>query len=66
MDFGRRRTQKYTFKSPKLEDLRKLGRLVVDPKAFRVKYGRLMSLLKINMIDGILSSLVQFYDSVYH
>ena len=66
MDYGRRMTKKYTFKSPKIEELRKLGRLVTDPKAFRMKYGELLSLLKTNIVDGILSTLVQFYDPVYH
>ena len=66
MDFGRRKTQKYVFKSPVLEDLRKLGRLVADPEAFRAKYGGLLSLLKINMVEGVLATLVQFYDPVYH
>ena len=66
MDFGRRRTQKYTFKSPKLEDLRELGDLVVDPIGFKDIYGRLLSLLKTNMTDGILVTLVQFYDPLYH
>ena len=49
-----------------LEDLRKLGRLVPDPEAFRAKYGRLLSLLKIDMVEGVLATLVQFYDPVYH
>ena len=62
MDFGRRKTQRYVFKSPVLEDLRKLGRLVADPEAFRAKYGRLLSLLKVNMVEGVLATLVQFYD----
>ena len=66
MDFGRRKTQRYTFISLKLEDLRKLGRLVADPEAFRAKYGGLLSLLKVNMIEGVLATLVQFYDPVYH
>lgn len=65
MDFGRRKTQKYIFKSPKLEDLGEVGPLVVNPKDFKRKYGRLLPLLKINMVDGILSTLVQFYDPLY-
>ncbi|CAL5204478.1 unnamed protein product [Lathyrus oleraceus] len=65
MDFGRRRTQKYTFKSLKLGDLRELGDLVVDPIGFKDKYGRLMSLLKTNMTYGIHATLVQFYDPLY-
>ncbi|XP_050896422.1 uncharacterized protein LOC127103190 [Lathyrus oleraceus] len=66
MDFGRKKTQKYTFKSPKLEDLRRLGSLVVDIKAFNKRYGHFLSLLKINMADGLLSTLIQFIDPVYH
>lgn len=66
MDFGRKKTQKYTFKSPKLEDLRRLGSLVVDTEAFSKRYGHLLSLLKINMEDGLFSTLIQFYDPVYH
>ncbi|XP_050915579.1 uncharacterized protein LOC127130649 [Lathyrus oleraceus] len=65
MDFGRRKTQKYTFKSPKLEDLRELGYLVVNPEDFKDKYGRLLTLLKTNMVEGILVTLVQFYDPLY-
>ncbi|XP_050878435.1 uncharacterized protein LOC127082232 [Lathyrus oleraceus] len=65
MDFGRRRTQKYTFKSPKLEDLRKLGFLVVNPEDFKGKYGRLLPLLKTSMVEGVLATLVQFYDPLY-
>ena len=66
MDFGRRKTQKYTFKSPKLDELRKLVSLVVDPEKFKSKYGDLLYLLRINMKDGILATLVQFYDPLYH
>lgn len=66
MDFRRRRTQKYTFKSPKLEDLRELWDLVVDPIGFKDRYRRLMSLLKTNMTYGILATLFQFYDPLYH
>ena len=66
MDFGRRKTQKYTFKSPKLDELRKLVSLVVDPEKFKSKYGDLLCLLRTNMKDGILATLVQFYDPLYH
>ena len=66
MDYGRRRTKKYTFKVPKVEELKKLGKLVVNPQAFKIKYGELLSLLKINIVEGILPTLVQFYDPVYH
>ena len=66
MDFGRGQTQKYTFKSPELGDLRKLGDLIINPDAFEEKYGKLLSLLKTGMAEGILSTLVQFYDPIYH
>ncbi|XP_050920278.1 uncharacterized protein LOC127137914 [Lathyrus oleraceus] len=66
MDFGRKKTQKYTFKSPKLEYLRILGSLVVDTEAFSKRYVHLVSLLKIDMENGLLSMLIQFYDPVYH
>ena len=66
MDFGRRQTRKYTFKNPKLEDLRKLGSLITNPEAFEEKYGKLLSPLKIGMAEGLLPTLVQFYDLVYH
>ncbi|XP_050895732.1 uncharacterized protein LOC127102406 [Lathyrus oleraceus] len=65
MDFVRRRTQKYTFKSPKLENLRDLGSLVVNPEHFKGRYRRLLPLLKNNMMKGILATLVQFYDPLY-
>ena len=66
MDFGRKQTQKYSFKNLELDDLRKLGELVTNPDAFEEKYGKLLSLLKTGMTDGILSTLVQFYDPIYH
>lgn len=65
MDFGRRKTQKYTFKSLKLEDLRELGYLVVNPEDFKDKYERLLTLLKTNLVERILVTLVQFYDPLY-
>ena len=66
MDFGRRQTRKYTIKNPKLEDLRKLGSLITNPEAFEEKYGKLLSLLKVGMAEGLLPTLVQFYDPIYH
>ncbi|XP_050897132.1 uncharacterized protein LOC127103948 [Lathyrus oleraceus] len=65
MNFGIRRTQKYTFKSPTLEVLRELGSLVANPEDFNGRYGRLLPLLNTNMIEGILATLVQFYDPLY-
>src|SRR4051812_47031530 len=36
------------------------------PQAFKEKYGKLLPLLNTNMVDGILPTLVQFYDPTYH
>ncbi|XP_050889280.1 uncharacterized protein LOC127094496 [Lathyrus oleraceus] len=66
MDFGRRSNQKYTFRTPKLEDLRKLVSLDTSTENFQDRYGKLLSILGTNMEDGILNTLVQFYDSMYH
>ena len=40
--------------------------MVADPEAFRAKYGGLLSLLKIDIVEGVLATLVQFFDPVYH
>ncbi|XP_050908377.1 uncharacterized protein LOC127122001 [Lathyrus oleraceus] len=66
MDFGRKSTQKYTFRTPKLEDLKKLASLVTSTENFQDLYGKLLSILGIEMEDGLLNTLVQFYDSMYH
>ena len=66
LDYGRRRTKQYTFKTPKVEEIKELAKLVVDQQAFKTKYGELLVLLEINMVEGILPTLVQFYDPVYH
>ncbi|XP_058788004.1 uncharacterized protein LOC131662278 [Vicia villosa] len=66
MELERRKTKKYTFNILKVEELRKLGSLIVDQDKFYDKYGRLLYLLKTKMKEGILSTLIQFYDSFYH
>ncbi|XP_006593206.1 uncharacterized protein [Glycine max] len=66
MNFTKRNTQKYNFKDPDLTNLRKLGSLVVSPDDFRKRYGNLLSILKTNVEEGILNTLVQFYDPLYH
>jgi hypothetical protein len=66
MDLGKRITKKYNFKSPDLTKLRKLGSLVSSPEDFRGHYGKLLSILKTNVEEGILNTLVQFYDPLYH
>ncbi|XP_058754577.1 uncharacterized protein LOC131627739 [Vicia villosa] len=66
MEPERRKTKKYTFKSLEVEELRKLGSLIIDQDKFYSKYGRLLYLLRTKMEKGILSTLIQFYDSLYH
>ncbi|XP_058741210.1 uncharacterized protein LOC131613569 [Vicia villosa] len=66
MEPERRKTKKYTFKSLEVEELRKLGSLIVDQDKFCSKYGRLLYLLRTKMEEGILSTLIQFCDSLYH
>jgi hypothetical protein len=46
--------------------MRKLGSLVSDPEKFRGRYGRLLSILKTDVEEGVLNTLVQFYDPLYH
>ena len=65
MDIGRRNTQKYSFRCPNLMELRKLASFVGDPKDFRDHFGRLLSILSTDVEDGLLFTLVQFYDPVY-
>ncbi|XP_050919583.1 uncharacterized protein LOC127137141 [Lathyrus oleraceus] len=47
-------------------ELRKLASFVDDPKGFRDHFGRLLSILSTDVEDGLLCTLVQFYDLVYH
>jgi hypothetical protein len=61
-----RSIKKYSFKRPDLTKLRELGNQVVNPKKFRERYGRLLDLIRVRVDDGILETLVQFYDPVYH
>ncbi|XP_050902226.1 uncharacterized protein LOC127112144 [Lathyrus oleraceus] len=66
MELGRRNAKKYTFKCPDLTELKKLGSMLVSLEDFRAQYGRLMGILKTKVEDGVLNTLVQFYDPLYH
>ena len=66
MDLERRSTKKYRLISPKLDELKSLISLVFDPIGFTARYGALVSLLNIKMEEGLLLTLIQFYDPVYH
>ncbi|XP_050909529.1 uncharacterized protein LOC127123347 [Lathyrus oleraceus] len=65
MDIGRRNTPKYSFKCPDLMELRNLASFMDDPKDFKDYLERLLYVLSIDVEDGLLYTLVQFYDLVY-
>ncbi|KAI5434504.1 hypothetical protein KIW84_021366, partial [Lathyrus oleraceus] len=64
MDFGRRSVKKYNLINPKIDELKKLVSSIADPIGFRDRYGALISLLTLRMEEGLLQTLVQFYDPV--
>ncbi|KAI5382491.1 hypothetical protein KIW84_070064 [Lathyrus oleraceus] len=66
MDYGRRNTKKYSFRCPELKELRKLPSFVLDPLDFKQRHRKLLSILSANVVEGLLSVLVQFYDPLYH
>ena len=66
MDYGKRKTGKYIFKDLKIDELISLIPEIECPADFQKKYGSIIPLMKLRMNEGILSTLVQFYDSVYH
>ncbi|KAI5419690.1 hypothetical protein KIW84_043742, partial [Lathyrus oleraceus] len=66
MDFGRRSVKKYNLINPKIDELKKLVSSIADPIGFRDRYGALISLLTLRMEEGLLQTLIQFYDPVYH
>ncbi|KAI5427273.1 hypothetical protein KIW84_032619 [Lathyrus oleraceus] len=65
MDCGRRNTKKYSFRCPDLKELRKLASFVLDRLEFKKRHGKVLSILSADVIEGLLSVLVQFYDPLY-
>jgi len=61
-----RRTHGYKFKKPNLESLRNLARRLTDPEHFRKRYGFLLCILRTDVDEGLLNTLIQFYDPRYH
>ena len=61
-----RRTHGYKFKKLDLESLRKLAKMLTSPDHFQEQYGHLLSILKTDVDEGLLNTLVQFYDPLYH
>ena len=65
MDYGQRNTKKYSFRYVNLKEMRKLSSFVLDPLDFKQRYGKLLSILYADVVEGLLSVLVQFYDPLY-
>ncbi|KAI5393972.1 hypothetical protein KIW84_060898 [Lathyrus oleraceus] len=65
MDYGRKNTKKYNFICPNLKELRKLSSFVLDPLDFKQRHGRLLFVLSTDVVEGLMSVLVQFYDPLY-
>ncbi|KAI5396217.1 hypothetical protein KIW84_062430 [Lathyrus oleraceus] len=50
---------------PELKELRKLACFVLDPLDFKQRHGKLLSILFVDVVEGLLSVLVWFYDPLY-
>jgi len=66
VDMETRSVKRYHFKSQNLDDLKKLALVVTDQTGFRNPHGRLLSILNTKFDEGVLKTLVQFYDPCYH
>ena len=61
----KRNTREYSFKVPKIDELMSVIPEIESPTDFQRKYGSIISLMKLRMKEGILPTLVQFYDLMY-
>jgi len=61
-----RSNRKYYFRKLDFLNLRKLGSFVTNHEKFNKHQGYLLSILKTNVEEGLLNTLVQFYDPDYH
>ncbi|KAI5436075.1 hypothetical protein KIW84_022499 [Lathyrus oleraceus] len=66
MERPKRHTKKYSFKQPDVKELRNLTSYVLDPLGFKARYGKLLPLLTTQVDEGLMSTLAQFYDPLYH
>ena len=64
--FWKKKDWKIQFKDPKIDELISLIPEIECSADFRKKYGSIIPLMKLRMKEGILSTLVQFYDLMYH
>ena len=65
IDYGKIKTKKYSFKDPKIDELMSLIPEIESSTDFQRKYGSIISLMKLRMKEGILSTLVQLYGLMY-
>ncbi|KAI5390683.1 hypothetical protein KIW84_075835 [Lathyrus oleraceus] len=66
MERLKRHTKKYSFRQPDLKELRNLTSYVLDPLGFKARYGKLLPLLTTQVDEGLMNTLAQFYDPLYH
>ncbi|KAI5435909.1 hypothetical protein KIW84_022363 [Lathyrus oleraceus] len=66
MERLKRHTKKYSFRQPDLKELRNLTSYVLDPFGFKARYGKLLPLLTTQVDEGLMNTLAQFYDPLYH
>ncbi|KAI5404340.1 hypothetical protein KIW84_051483 [Lathyrus oleraceus] len=66
MERQKRHTKKYSFRQPDLKELRNLTSYVLDPLGFKARYGKLLPLLTTQVDEGLMNTLAQFYDPLYH
>ncbi|KAI5416098.1 hypothetical protein KIW84_041226 [Lathyrus oleraceus] len=66
MERPKRHTKKYNFRQPDVKELRNLTSYVLDPLGFKARYGKLLPLLTTQVDEGLMSTLAQFYDPLYH
>ncbi|KAI5442269.1 hypothetical protein KIW84_011364 [Lathyrus oleraceus] len=69
MDYGRRNTNKYSFRCPDLKELRKLPSFVLDPLDFKHRHEKLLSVSSTDVVEGLLSEYahllgIHIYDKV--
>ena len=55
MDFGKRKTEKYSFKDTKIDEWISLTPEIECSADFRKKYGSIIPLMKLRMKEGLLS-----------
>ncbi|KAI5429583.1 hypothetical protein KIW84_034239 [Lathyrus oleraceus] len=66
MERPKRHTKKYNFRHPDLKEIRNLTFYVLDPFGFKARYGKLLPLLTTQVDEGLMNTLAQFYDPLYH